>query len=184
MAARTKKATTNPPIVESPIIRDAEATYELDRPAMLEEHWGEWVAYHGCRRLGMAATRFQLISKWVVGVGRPTLPGEERFDFDDLFFACVGKEPATTILASVVRQDRWPPHNVRVIPARRGCRGCGGRSLRMPSMPSRSSPGRSSRRSLSQYTCQECRFHSVTGTAGRHVLVGCGPLWPYTNGPT
>ena len=46
-----------------PELASAEASWEAfqrDYPQLLQAHCGQWVAYHGNRRLGFAATRMEL----------------------------------------------------------------------------------------------------------------------------
>jgi hypothetical protein len=60
------------------LIQLAYLTYERDAPALCREHTGEWVAYHGDRRVGLAPTRSEAWEECI----RRGLPEGEFWVFD------------------------------------------------------------------------------------------------------
>ena len=55
-----------------PIIAAAEAAYLKELDELIENHEGEWVAYHGGSRLGFSGSRSDLLREW-----SPRFPNDE-----------------------------------------------------------------------------------------------------------
>jgi len=60
------------------LIQQAYLAFERDAPSLCREHSGEWVAYHGDERIGLAATRAEAWQECL----RRGLPEGEFWVFD------------------------------------------------------------------------------------------------------
>ena len=60
------------------LILQAYLAFERDAPALCREHTGEWIAYHGDQRVGLASTRIEAWQECI----RRGLPEGEFWVFD------------------------------------------------------------------------------------------------------
>jgi hypothetical protein len=55
------------PAVVSALIEQADSAFRRDLGQLIQEHLGRWVAYHGGRRIGVAATKAELYQQCLHG---------------------------------------------------------------------------------------------------------------------